>query len=262
MSKLLEIRDAEVRRSGRAILHVDDFSMDEGESVAIVGPNGSGKSTFVGLLVRDVHSVHRDHPPVVFRGSPNMALSDTKKCTGHVAPALDSNLSRHMLVVEYVIASLFGALLIPKSVAVEDEQYDLAVSIMEEAGVKPLAHRDIQTLSSGQLRRVHIARALIHEPDILVLDEPTSGLDPQGMYLVRETMESLASSKRSVLLVTHYLEDIPPSIDRVVMLKDGKVVSDGPKEELLNSQAISELFGIPIEVEEHDGHYTMLFDYS
>lgn len=262
LSKLLEIRDAEVRRRGKAILHIDDFAMDEGESVAIVGPNGCGKSTFVGLLTRDVHPLHRDIPPVVFRGNPNMSLADTKKCTGYVAPALDLRLERHMLVIEYVIASLFGTLLIPKFVEVEDAQYDAAMAALEEIGADSLAYRDVQTLSTGQLRRVHIARALVHDPDILVLDEPTTGLDPEGMYLVRETMELLASSGRSIFLVTHYLEDIPPSVERVLMLKDGAVEADGKKEELLDQKAVSALFEIPIEVEERDGRYAMIFDYQ
>lgn len=262
MPKLLEIHDAEVRRNGRAILHVDNFEMDEGESVAIVGPNGSGKSTFVGLLTRDVHPLHRERPPVVFRGNPNMSLEDTKKCTGFVAPVLDLRLDLHMLVIEYVIASLFGTLLIPKYAEVSDDQYDTAIKALAEIGAAPLAYRDVQTLSTGQLRRVHIARALVHDPDILVLDEPTTGLDPEGMYQVRETMEILARSERSILLVTHYLEDIPPSVSRILMLKDGSVEADGEKEKLLTSQAVSDLFGIPIQVEQHDGHYAMLFNYA
>ena len=77
------------------------------------------------------------------------------------------------------------------------------------------------------------------------------------MYHVRETMSLLAAEGRSVVLVTHYPEDIIPAIDRVLLIKDAEIFADGPKAELMRDDVLSELFGVPLEVEEHNGWYAL-----
>lgn len=113
------------------------------------------------------------------------------------------------------------------------------------------------TLSTGQVRRVLVARELMSDPRILIFDEPCTGLDPEGMYHVRETMSLLAAEGRSIVLVTHYPEDIIPAIERVLLIKDAQVFADGPKCELMRDETLSELFGVPLEVEECAGWYAL-----
>lgn len=120
---------------------------------------------------------------------------------------------------------------------------------MELLGVDELAARDIMTLSTGQARRVLIARALVHDPDVLVFDEPCTGLDPEGMYYVRSSMRTLAKAGKGIVLVTHYPEDIIPEIKRVVLLKNGTVFADGSKGRLLTDGVMSELFDVPLHVQ-------------
>ena len=119
---------------------------------------------------------------------------------------------------------------------------------MSLIGIAGLAERDIMTLSTGQARRVLIARALVHDPRMLVFDEPCTGLDPEGMYYVRSSMRSLARAGKGIVLVTHYPEDIIPEIDRVVLLKDGRIHADGTKRELITDEVMSELFEVPLRV--------------
>lgn len=129
------------------------------------------------------------------------------------------------------------------------EARERAREVMELLGVDELAARDIMTLSTGQARRVLIARALVHDPEVLVFDEPCTGLDPEGMYYVRSSMRTLAKAGKGIVLVTHYPEDIIPEIKRVVLLKNGTVFADGSKGRLLTDGVMSELFDVPLHVQ-------------
>lgn len=257
---MLQMRDAQVRRAGKLILDVDEFDIAEGESIAILGPNGSGKSTFVSLVTREVFPLHRDEPPVVFRGDSRMTLAEAKSRTGVVSSTMQDQIRVHLPAEEVVVGGLFGALGIPVRRRATDQQMATAHCVLDELGIADLAKRDILTLSTGQARRVLIARALVNEPDVLVFDEPCSGLDPEGMYYVRRTISKLAASGRAIILVTHYLEDIVPEIGRVVLLKDGRIVEQGDKSEVLTSESITGLFDVPIRVIENAGNYYMQFE--
>lgn len=255
---LVQLRDACVRRAGRSILSVGGFSLQEGESVALLGPNGSGKSTFIGLITREVHPLHRDEAPVLFRGSSRTPLADIKKAMGVVSSSMQDQIRVHLPAADIVAGGLFGSLGVPLRREVTEDQRAQARSTMEALGIADLADRDILTLSTGQARRVLIARALVHDPDVLIFDEPCTGLDPAGMYHVRNTMSQLAREGRAVLLVTHYPEDIVPEMQRLVLVKDGRLVADGPKKELLTSNVMTRLFDVPLEVVETHGHYSIV----
>lgn len=240
------MHDAHVRRSGRTILRVDDFTLREGESIAILGPNGSGKSTFVGLITREIFPLHRDEPPVLFEGRANIALDEMKRKIGFVSSTMQKQIEVHLPAVEIVQGGLFGSLGVPKRFQATDADHDRAMEVMARLGIADIAYRDMKTLSTGQARRVLIARALIHDPKLLVFDEPTTGLDPTGMYYVRKSMSEIAASGRSIVLVTHYPEDIVPEIQRMLLIKDGAIFADGPRADLLSAPVLSDLFDIPM----------------
>lgn len=247
----LELRDAVVQRAGSPILSIDAFRLDEGEHLALLGPNGSGKSTFVKLITREVLPLHRDDPPVLFRGRDRATLAEVKRSLGIVSSSMQDQIAVHVTAVNVVAGGLFGSLGIPARTddAVVDDARVRAHAAMELLGVDDLAARDIMTLSTGQARRVLIARALVHDPDALIFDEPCTGLDPEGMYYVRSSMRTLAQAGKSIVLVTHYPEDIIPEIERVVLLKNGRLHADGAKESLMNDQVMSGLFEAPLHVQ-------------
>jgi iron complex transport system ATP-binding protein len=130
-----------------------------------------------------------------------------------------------------------------------------AKKAMARLGVEHLANRWLDELSSGEARRLLIARALIHNPDTLLLDEPTTSLDLPALHEVRGRMRDLAASGVGLLLVTHHLDDIIPEIERVVLLRAGSVSMDGPKDEVLTSKRLSSIYGVPVEVVSRDGYY-------
>lgn len=245
----LELHDAVVQRAGSPILSVESFRLAEGEHVAILGPNGSGKSTFVKLITREVLPLHRDPPPVLFRGRDHATLAEVKRSLGVVSSSMQDQITVHLAAIDVVAGGLFGALGIPRYAEDVDKAREAAQRAMKTLGVDDLAERDIMTLSTGQARRVLIARALVHDPGALVFDEPCTGLDPEGMYYVRSSMRTLAQAGKGIVLVTHYPEDIIPEIKRIVLLKDGALYADGPKKSLLTDEVMSALFDVPLRVD-------------
>ena len=260
---LIHLRDAVVRRSGRTIFSVDDLSIAHGESIALLGPNGAGKTTFLRLITREIHPLHREVPPVEFCGAARPLLSEVKARLGIVSGSMQDEISVHLPALEVVVGGLFGTLGLPEhmNLQVSEEAWDAGRRSMHLLGIGHLADRDVLTLSSGEARRVLIARAIVHDPETLIFDEPCTGLDPQGMYYVRHSLRELVRAGKSLVLVTHYPEDIIPEIGRLVMIKDGVVFADGPKDELLTSAQMQALFDVPMEVREEHGYYQLVSAY-
>ena len=255
---LLELRDAVVVRGGREILRVDHFTIAEGEHLALLGPNGSGKSTLVGILTRDVRPLARDDgPPVRLLGGDRWDLFEARALFGVVSSALQTTHARRVTVLDTVVSGFFGSVGIYPRQPVTAEQHARAEELLSELDIERLAARTMNTLSTGEARRALIARALVHDPPVLVLDEPYAGLDPTARFHFAGVVRTLTGRGRGLLLVTHHIEDIPPEVERVVMLREGRVFADGPKAELLTSDRLSALFGIPAHVEQRDGVYRM-----
>ena len=254
---LFEINDAQVVRAERTILNVRHFELAAGEHVALLGPNGAGKSTFIQLLTREVFPLYRDEPPVRFRGAARPLLSDIRSTLGVVSSTMHEQVRVHLPALEIVVGGIFGTLGLPMRGEVTDAHRAAAMDALERLGTPNLADQDIMTMSTGQVRRVLVARELVRDPQVLVFDEPCTGLDPEGMYHVRDTMRTLAAEGRSIILVTHYPEDIIPAIDRVLLIKDASIYADGKKEELLRDDVLSDLFDVPLMVGENNGWYSL-----
>ncbi len=254
---LLELTGAVVMRDGRAILTVDRFRIAEGERLVVLGPNGAGKSTLIKLLTKEVLPLWADPPPVRFFGEPRYELREARKLLGVVSATAQDEAGVVLSAHEVVLGGFFGALGVPRHVEVTSQQEEAALAALAELEVAHLAERTMTTLSTGEARRVLFARALVHDPAVLVLDEPCAGLDPHAAYHVRRALRTLAAGGRSLVFVTHHVEDIVPEIDRAVLLKDGRIVADGPKRGLMTAETLGELFDIPVRVEEREGEYRL-----
>ncbi len=256
---LLQLSNARVVRDGRAILDVDDLALAAGERIALLGPNGSGKSTLVGVLARDVLPLARDdgEPAVRLLGEERWDLFEARRLFGLVSSALQEQYARRVTVRDTVLSGFFGSVGLYRHQDVTAQMRTRADELLAELEIAHLAERTMETLSTGEARRSLIARALVPDPPMLVLDEPFAGLDPTAAFHFAGTVRSLAESGRGLVLVTHHIEDIPPAVTRVIMLRDGRVFADGPKGDLLTSARLSDLFGIPAKVEEREGVYRL-----
>ena len=253
--ELLRLHDAKVKMDGRVILDVDDFVINQGERIVVLGPNGSGKSTLVKLLTKEIGPVWRETPPVLFMGQPDPSEETLIETVGLVSTDVQERMMVHRTVFDIVLGGFFGSVGVPFHIGASDEQVEQARKAIREIGIPSLSERDMLTLSTGQARRALIARALINGPALLIFDEPTSGLDPEGAWNMRQSLSALAKAGHTILVITHNVSDIMPEFDRVVMLQDAHIVADGPKEEVLTTQKLRHLFGVPITLVETDGRY-------
>lgn len=256
-SPLLELHDARVVRDGRTILHVERLELRRDEHVVVLGPNGAGKSTLIGLLTRDVLPLHADEPPVLFMGSARWDLQTARRFLGVVSHDLQETHDRPLRVRDVVAGGFFGSVGLRHGASPTAEQRRRVDELLATLEVERLAERRMDTLSTGEARRVLIARALVHDPAVLVLDEPCAGLDPHAAYHVREAMSRLAGAGHTLVLVTHHVEDIVPEISRAIMLKDSRIVGDGPIAEIMTDDALGSLFDIPVRVDGRGGRYRL-----
>ncbi len=199
----------------------------------------------------------RDEPPVRFRGQSRQELFDVRRVLGVVSNDLQDLHRGGASVGDVVASGFFGSIGLHFVQLPSEQMRSRADVTMKELGISHLAGRRMDTLSTGEARRALIARALVHDPPILVLDEPCDGLDPSASFNMLQTIRDLAHSGRSLLLVTHHVDDIVPEIERVIMLRAGRIVCDAAKAEALTSERLSELYGVPAHLDSREGWYRL-----
>jgi iron complex transport system ATP-binding protein len=150
--------------------------------------------------------------------------------------------------LEVVLSGFFSSIELYGHQAVSLYQRARSYEVMERLGVASLKDQPYAHMSTGEQRRMLLARALVHEPRILILDEPTTGLDVSACFQYLEIIRQFMQEGGTVILVTHHIHEIPPEIDRVILMKDGRIQDEGPKREVLNEQSLSALFGTPVEL--------------
>ncbi len=259
MEKALELRNVSVVRDGNRILSSVDLDIHRGENVAVIGPNGSGKTTLIKLLRGDIRPYYDEDSPAMMRifGMERWNLFDIRSRMGVVSMDLQNMFGQDTLVKEVICSGFFNSLDIFRNYTLTPEMERASLEAAYTLGIDDLMDRPIANLSLGEMRRTLISRALVTKPDLLVLDEPMTGLDIVMKSKFRTMFDILIESGVSMVMITHELTDIPASVRRVVMVKDGCIFDDGPKEEVLTSERVSQLFDESITVECSNGIYRM-----
>ncbi|MET0255545.1 MAG: ATP-binding cassette domain-containing protein [Luteibacter sp.] len=255
---LLDIDRATVVRDGRALLDAVSLTIAQGQHTAILGPNGSGKSTLVKLIERRLYPlVHEDGSAVVrVFGRDRWNVAELRSLLGVVSADLRREFeATHETALNAVLSGFFAAMTLGLDHEVDDDMRERAAQALARVGAAHLAMRDVSTLSTGEARRVLIARALVHRPRALLLDEPCAGLDPGTRRRFLDLLRDVAHDGTTLVLVTHHVEEIVPEIGHVVMLREGALFGQGPKSVLLADDRLSELFGWTMEVDRTDDFY-------
>jgi iron complex transport system ATP-binding protein len=256
MHPLIEFQDVTVYRGEKIALDGITLSIQAGEHVAILGPNGCGKSTLIKTITRECYPRYSGNGAGLrIFGQECWNVFDLRALLGIVSNDLMQSCSRNITGREAVLSGFFSSIGIWPNhhvTAAMEAKTDEILALLE---INHLAGRDVNEMSSGEARRILIGRALAHDPKALVLDEPTASLDLHAMHELRAILRKLAQAGTSIIVVTHHLPDIIPEIGRVVLIKKGRVLRDGPKPEVLTSGLLSELFATPVELVERDGLY-------
>jgi iron complex transport system ATP-binding protein len=252
---LLEFRNLTVFRDRTRVLEGFSLTVPAGQHVAILGPNGSGKSTLVKLVTRELYPVVAPDAELRLLGRDRWVLSELREHLGIVTNDLMATCTRRITGRELVLSAYFGSVGLWPHHVVTAEMEAGAATAMRLMEVAHLAGRFVSHLSSGEARRLLVARALAHRPRALILDEPTNSLDLRACRDLTDRLRVLAQQGTHIVLVTHHLADIVPEIERVVVLKDGTVYRDGAKADVLTAGVLGDVFGVPVAVERRDGYY-------
>lgn len=253
---LIDFRNVTVARDGRKILDSVSLQIDVGENVAIIGPNGSGKSSLIKTITREYRPLANSSGLVCrIMGEERWDVFDLQRSMGIVSGDLQQEYTRDICGYEAVLSGFFSSIGVYRNHHITYEMRCIVKAVMDLLEVSHLQHKIISHMSTGEARRILIARALVHDPLALVLDEPANSLDLHSLHRFREVMRRIAVAGKSIILVTHNLQDIIPEIERVILFRDGRTFMDGPKEQILTSSNLSILFGLPVEVQSADGYY-------
>lgn len=267
--QFLSMSNVNVALGDRTVLHDINLTIQTGEHVAILGANGCGKSTLIRTMTCELYPLIPStgpRPHISIFGRPRWDLTQLRQHFGVVSdnlPGLQSIANRtpdsagsttgRTNGLDAVLAGFFSASTLWPNLIVTEEMRLRAAEALARVDATRLATQPIGEMSAGEKRRILIARALVHRPQQLLLDEPSNALDLAAQRNLRETMRNLMHQGTGLILVTHHLNDIPPEIERVILMRQGRIVNDGPRAELLTAPVLSELFQTEVRLGEHEG---------
>jgi iron complex transport system ATP-binding protein len=252
---LLSLAHVTVMRCDRAALHDINLEIACGEHVCILGPNGCGKSTLIKTITRECYPLSREGPSIFILGRERWDIFELRSLLGIVSPDLLASCTTDATGRDVVLSGFFSSTRIFPHHQPDPKHVARAEETLARLGIAHLADRAVAEMSSGEAKRTLIARALVHNPQTLLFDEPGNALDIGAQLQLRDTMRELAQSGIGILLVTHQVAEIIPEIERVILLREGHILADGPKSSVLSVQHLSNLFGAAVRLGQHDGFF-------
>jgi iron complex transport system ATP-binding protein len=254
-SEFLLMQHVNVARGDAVVLHDINLSIRTGEHVAILGPNGCGKSTLIKTITCECYPIVAPEMRIHLLGRERWDVSQLRKHLGVVETNLPGERTGVTRGIDAVVAGFFSASTLWPNLHVTEEMRVKAHAALERMQAEHLEEKLVGQMSAGEQRRIMIARALVHEPEMLLLDEPSNALDIAAQRELREALRRVAQQGTGIMMVTHHLGDILPEIDRVIMMREGRITADGSKDELIDAKKLAELFGTDVHVTEKDGYW-------
>ncbi len=252
---VLQFVDVTVRRGSKVLLDHIDWTVEEDERWAILGPTGAGKTTVLQIAAAVLHPTEGE-AYVFGERLGGVDVFELRPRIGLASAALAQRIPGGELVTDVVISAGYSVLGRWRE-AYGRLDVRRATKLLDRLGVGELADRTYGTLSEGERKRVQIARALMTDPELLLLDEPAAGMDLGGREdLIRRLTRFAADPEAPAsVLVTHHVEEIPPGITHVLLLREGRIVASGLIRDVLTAEHLSTTFGLPLLVERRDARW-------
>ena len=252
----INLENVSVVRRGHWILTGISLRVAPGSCCAILGPNGSGKSTLLAVLSGYVWPTSG----AVCIGDQTygqVELAFVRREIGLIEPSRSPVFDERMSVRDVVTTGLFGTIRLPFQEEIPPKAQSRVEAEIRSLGLGSLAHEAFSQLSTGEQMKALLARAMIGQPRLLLLDEPTAGLDMGARAACIGALDRLLSRSGhpTVVMISHHLDELPRSVDQVVLLKQGRVLGDGPPEAVLTSEKLSRLLDCRVEVLKSNGRY-------
>jgi iron complex transport system ATP-binding protein len=253
MPPFLELTHVNVARGDNMVLHDINLSVNTGEHIAILGPNGCGKSTLIKTITCECYPIVQPETNVNIFGRTRWDLTELKKRLGVVSAELPGKPTLHTTGRDAILTGFFSSSTLWPNLTVTPAMRERADEVLEQIDAVNLINKPVGEMSAGQQRRIMIGRALVGSSQMLLLDEPSNALDISAQRELRNLLRKLAQQGTGILLITHHIADIIPEIDRILLLRDGRIIGDGPKAELLTAATLSDLFQTEVELTQKDG---------
>lgn len=255
LSYMIKLQDVSVIRQGRPTLDNVSFEIKKGEQWAIIGPNGAGKSTMLSLFATTTLPSKGD----VFVMGHKVGTIEVSRLREHMGyVTAHHQLDWPMTARDIVLTAFTNTLETPMRWVASNEQLEIANAQLEKFGLTRVADTTWRGLSQGELGRCFLARAALTKPSLLLLDEPAAGLDLAAREQVLDLISELRveDPELTSVMITHHLEELPSTTTHAALMAQGKIVAQGPAEEILTSENLRETFGIPIIVNYAHGRWS------
>lgn len=251
----LQLTNVDVVRSGRKLLSDISWTIQAHERWVLFGPNGCGKTTLLQVASSYLFPT-RGKVRVLDVTLGESDVRELRKRIGYVGPTPQHLVREGYDCLEIVVTGKHASFVDTRWHTYEDADFRRAEGLMESLGAGSFVHRTFDTMSEGEKKRILIARALMAEPELLLLDEPNAGLDLGARERLVRSLDRLGREGGiPMVLVTHHVDDIPASFSHIIMLNGGAVVAAGPIQETLNSETVSEAFGMALDVTYENGRF-------
>ena len=252
---IIDFQNITVFQGRNKVLDHFSLTIDESQSTVILGPNGSGKTTLLKLLNRELYIVEDPKSSIKIFEKDKWNVDDLRSNLGVVSQHLQYGYSNSAIGLYVVLSGFYSSDGIWQHQTFEEEKLNRAKEVMDLLSISELQDRAFSSMSTGEQRKFLLARSLVNDPAVLVFDEPTSGLDMSACFQYLEIIRELIGMGKKVVLVTHHVHEIPPEVTRVILLKEGKVIEDGNKDEILTDTNLTNLFDWPIKLVKENGYY-------
>jgi iron complex transport system ATP-binding protein len=248
---IINVQNVYYRREEREILSDISWKVEQGEHWALIGLNGAGKTTLLKMINGYIWPVAGTGASieVLEKKFGTFDLRELRKSIGWVSVSLADSISPSHTVFQVVLSGKFATLGIYDEVSTQDERQ--AGSILDEMGIGHLADRPFGVCSQGERQKVLISRALMASPKLLILDEPCTGLDIYSREKLLTSIEKLGKQENgpAMIYVTHHIEEVCPAFTHSLVMKDGKIIAAGPKQDVITNELLTDALGLPLEVQ-------------
>jgi iron complex transport system ATP-binding protein len=247
----LEAKNINCFKNGFRVIKDLNLKIDYSENVILIGPNGSGKSSLIELINRNIYPVIANESKLKIFDKELINIWELRKRISTVNNDIKNRINPNLQVFDLILSGLYGRYCCIQNKS-ERDSYKVD-KIMKKMNISNLSKKYFSFLSDGEKQISLIARALIKKPDILILDEPIANLDYKSKFFVVDKINELSKLNTKILCVTHDISTITNVYDRVIMLKDGKIIADGNQNKVINSENLNKLYGIEVEVTKNNG---------
>jgi len=246
-----EAKNINCFKNGFEVIKDLNLKIAYSENVILIGPNGSGKSSLIEVINRNIYPVITNESKLKIFDKELINLWELRKRISTVNNDIKNRINPNLKIFELILSGLYGRYCFIDNKS-ERDLYEVE-NIMKNMKISNLSKKYYSYLSDGEKQISLIARALIKKPDVLILDEPTANLDYKSMFFVIDKINELSKLNTKILCVTHNISMITSIYDRVIMLKDGKIIANGHQNKVINSENLNKLYGIDVEVTKNNG---------